>query len=173
MRSFILKRLNKEVCAAKFKNCQKQTSSTHRELLAVKYVLDSFGEMLRNQSVQVNADNSSSCRNLSVGSAKPYLQNIATDVFNFCLRFNIKLIPQWIPREQSKLADYYSRIKDTDNWSIGNDSFRFINNLYRSFTVDRFANKLNRKLKCLNSKFYCPGTSHVHGFTDDSSNDLN
>ena len=45
---FILKRLNKEVCSAKFRDYEKQTSSTHRELLAVKYVLDSFGEMLRN-----------------------------------------------------------------------------------------------------------------------------
>ena len=148
---FILKRLNKEVCSAKFKNCEKQTSSTHRELLAVKYVLDSFGEMLRNQSVQVNIDNSSACRILSVGSTKPYLQNIAIDVLNFCSKLNIKLIPQWIPREQNELADYYSRIKDTDNWSIDNDSFRFINNLYgKSFTVDRFANNLNQKLKCFN-----------------------
>ena len=39
---FILKRLNKKVCSAKFKDCEKQTSSTHRELLEVKYVRDSF-----------------------------------------------------------------------------------------------------------------------------------
>ena len=170
---FILKRLNKEVCFAKFKDCEKQTSSTHRELLAVKYVLDSFGEMLRNQSIQVNIDNSSACRILSVGSAKPYLRNIAIDVFNFYSRFNFNLIPQWIPREQNELVDYYSRINDADNWSIDNDSFRFINNLYGPFTVDRFASNLNQKLKCFKSKFYCPGTSHVNAITDDWSNDLN
>ena len=56
-RGFNLKRLNKEVCSAKFKYCEKQISSIHRELLAVKYVLDSFGEMSQNQSVQVNIDN--------------------------------------------------------------------------------------------------------------------
>ena len=89
------------------------------------------------------------------------------------LKFNIKLIPKWISREQNELADYYSKTKDTDNWSIDNDSFRFINNLYGPFTVDRFANNLNQKLKCFNSKFYYPGTSHVNAFTDDWSNDLN
>ena len=68
--------------------------------------------MLRNQSVQVNIDNSSACRILFAGSAKPYLQNIAIDDFSFCSKFNIKLIPQWIPREQNELADYYNRIKD-------------------------------------------------------------
>ena len=46
-------------------------------------VLDSFGEMLRNQSVHVNIDNSNAYRILSVGSAKPYLQNIAIDVLIF------------------------------------------------------------------------------------------
>ena len=70
---FILKRLNKEVCSAKFKDLEKQTSSTQRELLAVKYVLDSFGEMLRNQSVKVIIVNSSACRTLPVGSAEPIL----------------------------------------------------------------------------------------------------
>ena len=32
---------------------------------------------------------------------------------------------------------------------------------------------LNRKLKCFNSKYYCPGTSHVHAFTNDWNNELN
>ena len=99
---------------------KKQISSTHRELVAVKYVLDSFWEILRNQSVQVNIDNSSACRILSAGSAKLHLQDIAIDVFNFCSKFNIKLIPQWIPREQNELPYHYSRIKDTENWSIDN-----------------------------------------------------
>ena len=99
--------------------------------------------MLQNQSIQVNIDNSSACKILSVDSAKPYLQNIAIDDFSFCSKFNIKLILQWIPKEQNELADYYSRIKDTDHWSIDNDSFRLISNLYGPFTVDRFANNLN------------------------------
>ena len=102
-----------------------------------------------------------------------HIYGILLLMFLAFVQFNIKLIPQWIPREQNELADYYSRIKDTDNWSIDNDSFRFINNLYEPFTVDRFANNLNRKLKCCNSKYYCPGTSHVNAFTDDWSNDLN
>ena len=49
----------------------------------------------------------------------------------------------------------------------------FTNNLYEPFTVERFTNNLNRKLKCFNSKYYCPGTFHVNAFTDDWSNDLN
>ena len=170
---FFLKRLNKEVCFVKFKAVENK-SSIHRELLAVKYALDSFEDVLKNQSVQVNIDNSSACSSiLSAGSAKPYLQNIAIDVFNFCSRFNIKLITQWISREQNELAYYYSRIKETDNWLVDHDSCGFINNFYKSFTADSFANNLKQKLKCFKSKFYCPGTSHVNEFTDDMKNDLN
>ena len=66
--------------------------------------------MLRNQSVQDSIENSSACRILSVGNAKSHLQNIAIDIFTFCSKFNIKLIPQWIAKEQNKLANYYRRI---------------------------------------------------------------
>ena len=44
--------------------------------------------------------------------------------------------------------------------NIAIDNLTFVQSL--TLTVDRFANNLNRKLKYFNSKFYCPGTSHVH-----------
>ena len=164
---FILKHLNKEICSAKFQDSEKATSSTFIELLAVKYVHTSFGELVKNQSVQVNVDNSSACRILSVGSSKPHLQRVAIDVFTICTKLNIKLIPKWIPREENHLADFYSRMNDTDNWSIDDETFKFVEGKFGSFSVDRFANNLNRKTNIFNSKFYCPGTSHVNAFTDD------
>lgn len=102
--------LNDIIFCANFDHNEKQTSYTYRELLAVKYVLSSFGRILKNQSIQVNTDNSSACRISTVGSSKTSLQNIVIDVFNFCPACNFKLIPQWIPNEKNKLADHYSRI---------------------------------------------------------------
>ena len=64
---FVLKHLNKEICTAKFDKYEKGTSSTFRELLAVKYILTNFGYILKKQSVQVNIDNSSTCCILSIG----------------------------------------------------------------------------------------------------------
>ena len=80
---FVLKHLNKEICSAKFDKYEKETSCTLRELLTVKYVLTSFGYILKNQSVQVYIYNSSACRILSSGSSKPHLQNLAIDAFIF------------------------------------------------------------------------------------------
>ena len=101
---FILRHLNKEICSAKFETYEKETSSTFRELLAAKYVLTSFGDLLKNQSVQVNIDNSSACRILSVGSSKPHLQRLAMEVFKFCTKLNIKLIPQMDPTRRKLLS---------------------------------------------------------------------
>ena len=59
---FIVSRLNDITCCAKFSQNEKQTSSTYRELLAVKYVLSNFGHILKNHSIQVNVDHSSACQ---------------------------------------------------------------------------------------------------------------
>ena len=85
--------------------------------------------------------------------------------FKHCLDKNIKLIPQWIPREENKIADYLSKVNDTDNWSIDDVSFCKLDKLYGPFTFDRFADNINKKLDHFNSKFYCPETSAVDAFS--------
>lgn len=47
--------------------------------------------------------------NLSVGSGEKELHAIGVDIFKFCLRNNVQLIPQCIPREQNQI-DELSRI---------------------------------------------------------------
>ena len=55
-------------------------------------------------------------------------------------------------------ADFESRMNDTDNWSIDNESFNILSNKYGHFFVDRFANNLNKKVAKFNSKYFCSGT---------------
>ena len=78
---FIVNRLNDIICCTKLKQNDKQISSTYRGLLAVKYVLSSFGHILKNQPIKVNIDNSSACRTLTVGK----FQNILTKYCNQCV----------------------------------------------------------------------------------------
>ena len=124
---FMLFRLEKLICNGKFSIFERQQSSTYRELLAVKLVFQSYSRLLANQSVQVNIDNFSASRILSVGSTKISLHNLAVDIFYHCIRYNIKLIPRWIPREQNTIADYYSKMTDSDDWTIDRASFNLIN----------------------------------------------
>ena len=110
-------------------------------------MLSSFGHILKNKFIQVNIDNSSACWILTVDSTKTSLQNIAIDVFNLCSAYNIKLIHHWTPRDQIELADHYSRINGTVNWTI---DFEFISSLYDHFTTDRFTGNFNHKVEKFN-----------------------
>ena len=67
---FICTQLGKQICTGKFSANERGTSSTSRELLAVKYVLSSFSKLLTGQSITVHVDNFSASRILSVGSCK-------------------------------------------------------------------------------------------------------
>ena len=164
---FIAERLGNTVCVGKFQEKERDESSTTRELTAVKYVLGSFGSILQNESIQINVDNLNACRILSVGSSKQHLQSLALDIFLYCLLHNIRLQPHWVPREENEIADYYSKYNDTDDWSIDKINFNNISKRFGPFTIDRFADNLNRQTSRFNSKFYCPQTEDVNCFTKD------
>ena len=88
--AFAVNRLEKLICSGKFPKADMSTSSTFRELLAVKYALESFGEKLRNESMQINIDNQAAVRILEVGSSKEILHELALQIFSLTLRYNIK-----------------------------------------------------------------------------------
>ena len=109
--------------------------------------------------------NISACHILSVGSSKTHLQSLALKIFKYCLSHNIQLQPNWVPRDENQIADYYSKYNDTDDWSIDEISFYDISERFGPFTIDRFADNLNTQTRRFNSKFYCPQTEDVNCFT--------
>ena len=163
---FLVKRMGKTIVAGKFSTEESSTSSTMRELLAVKYSLQSLTSQLENESVRIYVDNFAASRILTVGSAKFHLQDIAITIFKICLTHNIKLLTSWVPRELNIIADHYSKIRDTDDWSIDNGTFNKISERFGRFTIDRFADNLNTKTTRFNSKFFCPGSIGVDAFTE-------
>ena len=162
---YAVQKLGNIIAKGNFLPCERNTSSTCRELLAVKFILSSLTTELANQTVQWFSDNTSTTRIIEVGSSKPHLQLIAIDIFDICIVYNIKLIPSWIPREWNEEADYYSKLNDTDNWGVDFETFEFIQSKFGEFTIDRFADENNKKVVHFNSKFYCPLTTGVNAFT--------
>ena len=69
---FIASRLNDIICCAKSKQNEKPANFLYKELL-IKSVLPSFYHILKNQSIQVNINNSSACQILTVGISKTSL----------------------------------------------------------------------------------------------------
>ncbi|KAL5463210.1 hypothetical protein EMCRGX_G032089 [Ephydatia muelleri] len=142
-------------------------SSTWRELVAVSRVLDSIAPKLRNVRVRWFSDNQNVVRIIQVGSRKAHLQEQAMRVFETCIAYQIRLEPEWLPREENELADFISRIIDYDDWQVDPECFYVLDGIWGPHSIDRFADNYNSQLPRFNSRFACPGTEAVDAFTVD------
>lgn len=67
---------------------------------------------------------------------KEDLQNIALDVYKFCLINGILLDIEWIPRSQNEKADFISNLNDADDWGVSCQIFDYLNSFWGPFEVD-------------------------------------
>jgi len=136
-------------------------SSTWRELRAVRLVLDAFQKKLMNERIRWFSDNQNVVRIVQYGSRQAALQSEALSIFTTCLRNNIRIEPEWIPRRENELADYYSHIIDYDDYKLNPAVFQWLDALYGPHTVDRFANHVNTQMGRFNSRFWVPDTDAI------------
>lgn len=152
---------------------EKQTSSTLREILAVKYVLLSLIDKLSGCSIKWFTDNQNVPRIISNGSSKEHLQKEALDISNLCCFHNISVEMEWIPRSQNDQADFLSRICDSDDWGLSEQTFSKIDQIWGPHSIDRFANHLNLKLPRFNSRFWNLDSEDIDAFVLDWSGENN
>ena len=146
---------------------QMHSSSTLREILAVKFVLLSLVNQLSGMTVKWFTDNQNVPRIISSRSSKGHLQSEALSIFNICCNHGISIEMEWIPRSQNDRADYLSRIYDADDWGLSPLSFHRIDLAWGPHSIDRFANHLNAKLPRFNSRFWNPGAEGMDAFVVD------
>lgn len=170
---FVAQKLGNEIAHGQFSADEKSESSTYRELAAVKYVLQSLRNKLAHERILWHSDNINVARIINVGSSKNHLQNLTLDIHRLCLRYDIEIISQWIPREVNELADEISKFNDTDDWGIDNESFAFIQKEFGIFTIDRFASSTNNKVVRFDARFHCPHAESINTFTAHWGNDFN
>ena len=73
-------------------------SSTVREILAVRKVLQSFVPKLAGLCVKWHTDNQNVARTIGVGSRKSGLQSEAKRIFEVCVHHGISIEPEWVSR---------------------------------------------------------------------------
>ena len=160
---------NSKVVHKMWTESEMSTSSTYRELLAVLITLQSLSDDFSNRLVKLFTDNQNVVKIVQAGSMKPDLHNLATYIFNLCIKYNTTLEVEWVPRDQNSLADWYSKIFDFDDWSVSNTHFVYFNKRWGPFDCDLFADYNNNKVKVFYSRYWCPGTSGVDAFSFDWS----
>ena len=85
----------------------------------------------------------------------------------------IRLEPEWVPREENEFADYLSRIVDHDDWMLNPVVFQELHVMWGPHTIDRFADVHNRQLERFNSLYWNPWSEAVDAFTCDWSKENN
>ena len=88
---------------------ESSSSSTWRELEAVRRSVFSHTDTLQGKTLIVNSDNKNVCNIINIGSRKIYLQVKALSLVEQCKQHNMYLIPKWIPRNENEQADFLSR----------------------------------------------------------------
>ena len=153
-----------------FSSSEQETSSTYRELLVIHFALQVFQTLLKNCNVKLFTDSQMAVRITEVGSMQFEYHQLAIGIFSTCLRANIHLDLQWLPRTANEQADYLSRIKDFDDWEVAPSIFQQIDALFGPHTLDAFANYKNAKVTRFFSRFWNPGTAGVDAFYQDWAN---
>ena len=154
-----------EVSHRMWSSSEAEKSSTSRELKAVHFALTSFKDSVQDKSVKWHSDNQGAVRIVDIGSPNAELHSIALDIFDFCQRFNVRFVSQWVPRELNACADDISNIIDFDDWCTTQWFFAHLDHIWGPHTVDRFANAFNAHLPRFNSRFRVPGTEAVDAFS--------
>ena len=82
---YILTKLGRAIAHSSYTTEQKTESSTYRELLAVKHVLEVFANTLRHEKILWHSDNINVARLLKSGSSKTNLRTLAISIFKSLL----------------------------------------------------------------------------------------
>ncbi len=140
-------------------------SSTWRELRATELVLESLVDKLAQKECRHRTDNQAAVWILQVGSRVPELHEIAVRIFSLCRQYCIKLVPEWVPREENERADYFSKIIDSDDWKLSRDVFQWLDRLWGPHSIDCFASDCTKQIDRYCSRWWNPGCIAVDAFT--------
>ena len=98
-------------------------------------------------------DNAGVCSIISKGSMKTDLQNIALDIFSYCVENCVILDVESIPRTLNEKADYFSKIIDFDDWGLSAELFYILQSKWGPLDVDWFVSEHNAKLERFYTRF--------------------
>ena len=121
-------------------------SSTWRELRGTALVLSSLAHRIAGSTCIHRTDNQAAAHIITNGSRKDHLQAEALSIHKICQQHNVKLVAEWVPREQNELADYYSKIVDRDDWQVNPQIFQQLDHAWGPHTLDCFASYVTKQL---------------------------
>ena len=139
-------------------------SSTYRELLGVSRCLQAMVHMCEGRFVVLQVDAQNLLGIVNRGSPKLGINELARELFWFCLRHRITTSVEWVPREENAFADDISKMLIPEDWMLSRRFFNLLEEQWGPHTVDLFASGANN----LCARFYalhrCRGAAGINAF---------
>ena len=142
------------------------------ELKAVLFGLQALCGSVRNETIKVYSDNSTtvSCVNRK-GSAKEDCNEITRNIWLWCFETDNKVIAMHIPGVENTRADFQSRKKRILEWKLNSDIFCMLNEMWGPFDIDLFASRLTKQVDVYMSWHPDPGAVAVNALHNEWSYD--
>lgn len=137
------------------------------ELKACQMALLSFCKQRNDIHVQILTDNTTTCAYINkLGGRKTNLNDIARDIWLWCIERNIHLSSSYIPGTMNTAADRLSRTFNDDlEWSLDARVFQTIVSVFGKMDIDLFASRLNAKLNNYVSRYPEPNACAIDAFS--------
>ena len=161
----------REVAHEYFTEEESRESSTFRELLGVRRCLQALVRRCEGRLVVLQVDAMNLLGVINRGSRRLALNELARDLFWFCLRHEITLSVEWVPREENSLADDISKLLIPDDWMLSKKYFQLLDRRWGPHTCDLFASQANNQCAKFYSLHWCRGSAGVNAFGYDWSTD--
>jgi hypothetical protein len=103
------------------------------------------------------------------GSPRSPLDELARELFWFCLGNKIIVLVEWVPRELNSFADEISKMLLPDDSMLSSVFFQRLDVRWGPHTCDVFASNANNVCEQYYSLYGCRGTAGVNAFGQDLS----
>lgn len=128
---------------------QSHRSSNWRELSAILHALRLYAVVLQGKVLLIMSDNTTALACIrNQGSRQLDLNGIAAAIWEIAVRFNIRLLVQYIPGVENVEADRLSRwiVADLTGWQLHPAVFLHLQTVWGPFSIDLFASETNHLL---------------------------
>ena len=141
-------------------------SSNYRELYAVFLALSAFKEKIHGQHLLLRTDNITTMYYINgQGGPHKHLNKLAKLIFWAVKKCHASLQSLHLPGDLNTRADELSRLNPVTEWSLHQETFQQLEDLWGPHSVDRFATSNNSQLPRYNSRFYDPQAEATDAMT--------
>jgi hypothetical protein len=145
------------------------------ELKAIQFGILAFQETITQyRHILVKTDNTTAVAYIkNMGGKKKECNQIAREIWLWCMKNNIWITITHIPGVDNVIADFESRkVNDRTEWMLDPIVFNLINNIWGPLTIDVFASRTNTQLHRYISWKPDPYALYIDAFTVSWNNEL-